>query len=154
MITVIVQEANTHLSPYLEAVEKVVVCRHNRAIAELRANDRGGTRGIRRAARAHILDPANDAFLSAVSVWEISRKYTDGGLELPTHPSTLIPGIREKSGIASLPITEADSLAAEKLERFHKDPFNHMLIAQALMGGLAIVTSYRAFSPYPVRVVW
>ena len=105
-------------------------------------------------ARAHILDPANDVFLSAISVWEISRKHADGGLELPTHPSTLIPGIREKSGITSLPLTEADALAAEKLQRFHKDPFDRMLIAQALMGGLAIITADRAFAPYPVRVIW
>jgi len=37
---------------------------------------------------------------------------------------------------------------------FHKDPFDRMLIAQALMGGLAIATSDRAFEPYPVRVIW
>jgi PIN domain nuclease of toxin-antitoxin system len=53
-----------------------------------------------------------------------------------------------------MPFTEVDALAAEKLELFHKDPFDRMLIAQALMGGLVIVTSDRAFEPYPVRVIW
>ena len=61
---------------------------------------------------------------------------------------------RQASGIASLSLTETDALAAEKLELFHKDPFDRMLIAQALMSGLAIVTSDRAFEPYPVRVIW
>jgi PIN domain nuclease of toxin-antitoxin system len=51
-------------------------------------------------------------------------------------------------------LTELDALAAEKLQLFHKDPFDRMLIAQALMGGLTILTSDRAFDPYPVRVIW
>jgi PIN domain nuclease of toxin-antitoxin system len=105
-------------------------------------------------ARAQILDPTNEVCLSAVSVWEIARKYAQGRLSLPSHPSTLIPAVRKDSGIASLSLTETDALAAEKLQLFHKDPFDRMLIAQALMGGLAIVTSDRAFDPYPVRVVW
>ena len=104
--------------------------------------------------RALILDSANEVYLSAVSVWEIARKYAQGGISLPSHPSTLIPAVRENSGIASLPLTEADALASEKLQMFHKDPFDRMLIAQALMGGLVILTSDSAFEPYPVRVIW
>jgi len=73
---------------------------------------------------------------------------------LPSHPAALIPAVREKSGIASLPLTEGDALASEKLQLFHKDPFDRMLIAQALLGGLAIATADRAFEPYPVRVIW
>ena len=93
-------------------------------------------------------------YFSAVSAWEIARKYAQGGISLPSHPSTLIPAVRQDSGIASLSLTETDSLAAEKLQLFHKDPFDRMLIAQALMGGLAIVTADRAFERYPVRVIW
>jgi PIN domain nuclease of toxin-antitoxin system len=105
-------------------------------------------------ARAQILDPTNEVYLSAVSVWEIARKYAQGGISLRSHPSTLIPAVRKASGIESLSLTETDALAAEKLQLFHKDPFDRMLIAQALMGGLLIVTSDRAFEPYPVRVIW
>ncbi len=105
-------------------------------------------------ARALILDPGNEVCLSAVSAWEIARKYAQGRISLPSHPSTLIPAVRQDSGIASLPLTETDALAAEKLQQFHKDPFDRMLIAQALMGGLAIITSDSAFEPYPVRVIW
>lgn len=105
-------------------------------------------------ARAWILDPANEVYLSAVSVWEIARKYAQGGISLPSQPSTLIPSVRMDSGIASLSLTETDALAAEKLQLFHKDPFDRMLIAQALMNGLVIVTPDRAFHPYPVRVIW
>ncbi len=73
---------------------------------------------------------------------------------MPSHPSTLIPAVSRDSGIASLSLTETDARAAEKLQRFHKDPFDRMLMAQALMGGLVIVTSDLAFDPYPVRVIW
>ncbi len=89
-----------------------------------------------------------------LSVWEIARKYAQGGLQLPSPPSSLIPRIREESGIECLPLTEADALATEKLPLFHKDPFDRMLIAQAIMSGMAIVTSDRAFEAYPVRLIW
>ncbi|MCC6365834.1 MAG: type II toxin-antitoxin system VapC family toxin [Bryobacterales bacterium] len=105
-------------------------------------------------ARAQILDPANEVYLSVVSAWEIARRYAQGRISLPAHPSTLIPAVRKDSGIESLPLTETDALAAEKLQLFHKDPFDRMLIAQALMCGLVIVTSDAAFEPYPVRVIW
>ena len=71
--------------------------------------------------------------------------FPNGGISLRSHPSTPIPAVRKDSGIASLPLTETDALAAKKLQLFHKDPFDHMLIAQALMGGLAVVTPDRAF---------
>jgi len=100
------------------------------------------------------MDTKNEVYLSAVSVWEIARKYAQGRISLPSHPSTLVPAVRRDSGIESLALTETDALAAEKLQLFHKDPFDRMLIAQAIMGGLAIITSDRAFEPYPVRVIW
>jgi PIN domain nuclease of toxin-antitoxin system len=106
------------------------------------------------AARAGILDPENEVYLSAVSVWEIARKYAQGKITLPAPPAVLIPAIREESGIESLPLTESDALTAEKLYPYHRDPFDRMLIAQALMGGHAILTPDRAFEPYPVRVLW
>ena len=106
------------------------------------------------AARAHILNPANEVYLSAVSVWEIARKYAHGGISLPSHPSTLIPAVRQDSGIARLSPTEADALAAEKLQLFHKDPFDRMLIAQAQAEDLPIVSNEQVFDEYHVRRIW
>ena len=105
-------------------------------------------------ARAAIMDAENEVYLSAVSAWEIGRKYASGSLFLDTAPEILIPRIRDESGIASLPLTEADALMAKKLPRFHKDPFDRMLIAQALTSGMTLVTSDKVFDPYPVRVLW
>lgn len=105
-------------------------------------------------ARAAILDPANSVYLSAVSGWEIGRKYARGDLELPRRPESLIPEIRAESGILSLPISEEEAISAEKLPLFHKDPFDRMIIAQALVQGMVVVTPDPAFDRYPVRLLW
>ena len=105
-------------------------------------------------ARAAILDPANSVYLSAVSAWEIGRKYAKGDLELPGRPETLIPQVRTDSGILSLPLSEEEAISAEKLPLLHKDPFDRMIIAQALVQGMVVVTPDRAFEPYPVRLLW
>ena len=105
-------------------------------------------------ARAAILDPANSVYLSAVSAWEIGRKYAKGDLELPSRPEFLIPQVRTDSGILSLPLSEEEAISAEKLPLLHKDPFDRMIIAQALVQGMIVVTPDRAFEPYPVRLLW
>jgi len=109
--------------------------------------------GLASAASAHILNPSNEIYLSAVSVLEIARKYARRRISLPSHPCTLILSLREESGTASRLFKESDALATGKLQLLHKDPFDRMLIAQEPMGGLAIITSDQAFEPYPVRVV-
>lgn len=105
-------------------------------------------------ARAAILDPANEVYLSAVSGWEIGRKYARGALELPGRPEVIIPQVRTDSGILSLPVTEEDAISAEKLPLLHKDPFDRMIMSQALVQGMLIVTPDPAFSAYPVRLLW
>ena len=105
-------------------------------------------------ARAAILDPANSVYLSAVSAWEIGRKYAKGDLELPGRPESLIPQVRTDSGILSLPLSEEEAISAEKLTILHQDPFDRMIIAQALVQGMVVVTPDRAFEPYPVRLLW
>jgi PIN domain nuclease of toxin-antitoxin system len=109
---------------------------------------------LSRAARAAIEDAENDVYLSAVSVWEIGRKFAAGSLVLSSPPEVLIPRVREESRIESLAFTEPDALMVEKLPRLHKDPFDRMLIAQALVSGMRVVTSDAAFSAYPVQILW
>ncbi len=101
-----------------------------------------------------ILDPSNEVYLSAVSVWEIARKYARGWITLPEPPSTLIPTVRDASGIASLPLTERDALEAERLPMWHKHPFDRMLIAQAMVREMALVSADGIFERYAVRLLW
>ena len=113
----------------------------------------GGTR-LPPAASAAIADPANDVFLSAVSAWEIVSKHGRGQLPLPEDPTRLIPTRRASRGVASLPFDEESALHSARLPPLHKDPFDRMLIAQAVAHGLAIVTPDPLIAQYPIRVVW
>ncbi len=110
--------------------------------------------GLSAKARSAILDPANTVYLSAVSAWEIGRKYAKGDLALPGRPENVIPQVRTDSGIASLPLSEEEAISAEKLPLLHRDPFDRMIIAQALVQGMVVVTPDKAFEPYPVRLLW
>jgi PIN domain nuclease of toxin-antitoxin system len=105
-------------------------------------------------AAAAVRDPSHEVFLSAVSSWEIVTKYRGGKLPLPEPPDKLIPTERRLRGITALPFDEAAALQGLKLPPLHRDPFDRMLIAQAIAGGLAIVTPDPAIAQYPVRVIW
>jgi PIN domain nuclease of toxin-antitoxin system len=106
------------------------------------------------AASAAVRDPANDVYLSAASVWEIVTKYRAGKLPLPEAPEQLVPTERALRGIDTLPFDEAAALQGTRLPPLHRDPFDRMLIAQAIALGLAIVTPDPLITQYPVRVIW
>ena len=106
------------------------------------------------AARKAIIDPANEVYLSAVSGWEIGRKYAQGDLQLPKRPEVLLPEMRERTNILSLPLSELEAISAEKLPLIHKDPFDRMLISQAMLNGMTLVTSDGVFGGYTVSLLW
>jgi PIN domain nuclease of toxin-antitoxin system len=105
-------------------------------------------------AAAAIRTPANEVFVSAVSAWEIASKYRAGRLPLPEPPDRLIPVERELRGVAALPFDEESALQVLRLPQLHRDPFDRMLISQAIALGLAIVTPDPLIAQYPVRVIW
>jgi PIN domain nuclease of toxin-antitoxin system len=106
------------------------------------------------AAAAAVRTPANDLFLSAVSVWEIVAKHKAGKLALPEPPDRLIPTERDLRGVQALPFDEDAALQGARLPALHRDPFDRMLIAQAIALGLAIVTPDPLIVQYPVRTIW
>lgn len=112
----------------------------------------GGSLSAAAATAIHI--PSNEVLLSAVSVWEIAMKYRMGTLALPEPPDRLIPIERGLRGIGSLAFDEESALQSLKLPPLHRDPFDRMLISQAIAHGLAIVTPDPAIAQYPVRVIW
>jgi PIN domain nuclease of toxin-antitoxin system len=105
-------------------------------------------------ARALVVDPANEVYLSVVSAWEIVVKHGLGRLPLPADPETLVPRERERHHIESLPLDEVAALNVRRLPPLHRDPFDRMLVSQAISGGHVIVTPDRAVAQYPARVVW
>jgi PIN domain nuclease of toxin-antitoxin system len=93
---------------------------------------------------------ADTVFVSAASGWEIAIKVALGRLQIP---GDLEPAI-EESRFEQMPITFAHAAAVTGLAPHHRDPFDRMLIAQAVVEGLTIVTHDRRFEPYGVSVIW
>jgi PIN domain nuclease of toxin-antitoxin system len=101
-----------------------------------------------------VRSPANDVRLSVVSMWEIQVKHGLGRLVLPESPATYIPRQRERHQIASIPLVESVLAHLANLPDRHRDPFDRMLICQAIEHDLTLVSSDRAIHAYPVRVLW
>ena len=96
----------------------------------------------------------NDLYLSAASVWEIAIKWSAGRLLLPEEPAVWVPERRQQNGIESLPVTEDAVAQITKLPALHRDPFDRILICQAITEGLVVVTPDPLIRQYPVRVFW
>ncbi|RLA79682.1 MAG: type II toxin-antitoxin system VapC family toxin [Deltaproteobacteria bacterium] len=105
-------------------------------------------------ARSLFRDPSNDVYLSSVSVWEMMVKHSLGRLPLPEPPEGFIPAERERHGIEPLPLEEGAVLYLSRLPRFHNDPFDRMLICQAINHGMTILTPDKLIVQYPVATIW
>jgi PIN domain nuclease of toxin-antitoxin system len=113
-----------------------------------------GSSEISERARANCADPENEVFLSAVSAWEIALKNAIGKLPLPEAAVRYVPSARTRHGIEPLPLDEEATLQLPKLPGLHRDPFDRMLVCQAIAHGLDIVTPDPAIAQYPVRTLW
>lgn len=105
-------------------------------------------------ARSLFSDPTNEVFLSAVSVWEIVVKHRLGRLPLPEPPQRFIPKQRARHQIQPLPLEEETVLQLARLPDYHRDPFDRILICQAITHSLTILTPDPAIIQYPVRTDW
>ncbi|TMA11764.1 MAG: type II toxin-antitoxin system VapC family toxin [Deltaproteobacteria bacterium] len=105
-------------------------------------------------ARELFVDPGNEIFLSSVSSWEMAVKYALGRLPLPEPPERFVPMQREQHGIEPLPLDEEAALHLARLPLLHKDPFDRMLVCQAIVHGLVVLTPDNLVNQYPVRTMW
>ena len=96
----------------------------------------------------------DELWLSAASVWEISVKFAKGTLRMPVSPGRLIPDARKRYRISTLPVDEESALHLVKLPQLHADPFDRMLVSQAIVHGLTIVTPDPLVAQYPARTMW
>ena len=101
-------------------------------------------------ARQAVADPSSTIHVSAATVWELSIKAALGKLDLDG--ADLVEEI-EENGFVELPMTARHALAAATLPRHHDDPFDRMLIAQARVEGLTIVTRDSVFRDYGIAIV-
>lgn len=98
-------------------------------------------------------DPATGRVVSAASAWEIAIKYVLGKLPLPEPPHEYIPSRMHLTASTPLPISHEHAAAVASLPRHHRDPFDRLLVAQALAEGLEIVTSDPAFEAYDAPIL-
>ena len=105
-------------------------------------------------ARAMFRDPANETFLSVVSAWEIAVKNALGNMPLPEPADRYVPTFRKRELIESLPLSEEMVLQVVRLPAIHRDPFDRLLICQAIAEGMAILTPDQRIRQYPVRTIW
>jgi PIN domain nuclease of toxin-antitoxin system len=95
-----------------------------------------------------------DVLLSAASAWEIAIKHAKGALRLPQSPERLVPAARERYAFQALPVDEESTLHVGKLPSLHSDPFDRLLVSQAIVHGLTIVTPDPLVTQYPARTMW
>jgi PIN domain nuclease of toxin-antitoxin system len=105
-------------------------------------------------ALAFIQDPRNTLFVSPATLWEIGIKDALGKLTLPEPFDQLFPARLDASNILLLPILVPHLQAHRRLPFHHNDPFDRLIIAQALADDLTIISCDSAFAAYGVKLLW
>ena len=105
-------------------------------------------------ARKLLNDARNELLFSAASLWEIAIKHRLGRDDFRVEPRLLRRGLRD-NGYIELPITSEHAVSIDSLPSLHKDPFDRLLLAQALCEGITLITSDAQLARYggPVRKV-
>lgn len=106
------------------------------------------------ALRVRLEDPSTELLLSAASSWEMAIKWSLGKLPLPEPPERYVPDRMQRTGIDALPVTHTHALAVAGLPRLHNDPFDRLLVVQAIHERLPIVTVDPLLAAYQVETIW
>jgi len=104
-------------------------------------------------AREAIEDGSADVLVSAVTAWELAIKQSLGKLELARPAELWLPDVIDRSGFRSLGVDQGAALRVRALPWHHRDPFDRLLVAQALEHGLTIVSRDAAFAAYGVGLL-
>lgn len=109
---------------------------------------------LSRPAHAALVAADNQLHLSSASTWEISVKSTAGRLEVDGSLEDLLHEAIVTSGVLPLPIEHSHALQTARLPALHRDPFDRMLIAQAQVERLTLVSADRQLADYDVEILW
>ena len=104
--------------------------------------------------RAAIEDPANAVWLSAASIWEAAIKITKGRLHVPGQSVDFLLNHAEAFQVRVLPITTDHIRQTQRLPLLHGDPFDRLIVAQAQIEGVHLVTVDSMLRQYPVPTLW
>ena len=108
---------------------------------------------IRRDLAVELRESQTRLLLSAASSWEIAIKWAAGRLALPEPPATYVPSRMQRTDVEPLAVTHPHALQVSTLPRHHRDPFDRLLVAQAQLEGVPILTVDRAFDAYDVETI-
>ena len=106
------------------------------------------------AVRAEVSDPANTLLLSVISVWEMQIKIQLGKLKASRPLPDLVEHHVRVNRMHILPVSLEHVLALDTLPAHHKDPFDRLLIAQAMVEDVLLVSGDPVFSGYPIKLLW
>ena len=112
-----------------------------------------GSSRLAAGARSSIADPHNEIVVSAASIWEIAIKLSIGKLTMRDEDARRLPEVIAECGFAELSISAAHAADVRALPMHHSDPFDRILVAQALAEELRIVTADPAIAAYGVRTL-
>jgi len=105
-------------------------------------------------ARKLFSSPDNTVYLSAVSSWEIMIKHQLGKLPLPDTPVEFVRNGRILHHIEALPLTEAATWRLNELPNLHRDPFDRILVCQALEHNMVVLTPDQLIRQYSIETAW
>jgi PIN domain nuclease of toxin-antitoxin system len=112
------------------------------------------SKDISRKASDLLLHPDNELYFSVASCWEIAIKYSTARLALPESPDRFVPKHLTKLGAELLVLDEESAFHVTRLPHIHKDPFDRILICQAIIHGMVLITPDDRIARYPVRTAW
>ena len=113
----------------------------------------GGTK-LSEKARLAIKDQAGPVFVSAASGWEIATKFRIGKLSFAGDPQIHVPRLMARNGFRFAPVTGEHGVRAGALEGAHRDPFDRLIAAQALIDDLTVITRDREIAAFGCKVLW
>jgi len=103
--------------------------------------------------RSIAADQDTELLLSAASSWEIAIKHSTGRLPLPEPPHLFVPRYLDQSGVRGLPVQHHHALGVGQLAWHHRDPFDRLLVAQAQLEQLPLVTADPVFAAYQLELI-
>lgn len=114
----------------------------------------GGHKKLSAKARSIIEDAGSDCLISAASIWEIAIKHSLGKIQSKVPLQTLIIDQVDENGFSILAISQQHAVRVALLDFHHRDPFDRMLVAQALVEDTGLLSADTALDDYGVRRVW
>ena len=101
-----------------------------------------------------VKEKANALYLSAASGWEIALLWQLNRIELPDEPQRFVPEAMQKYTVTPLPIGFQTAISSAMLPLIHRDPFDRIIIAEAIREKMIVLTKDRTFKEYGLQLVW